>query len=445
MFASLSSKLEQVFKKLRGHGRLSESNIAEALREVRLALLEADVHFRVVKSFLERVKERAVGRDVLSSLTPGQQVIKVVHEELTALMGAKAVQLSLASVPPTAIMLVGLHGSGKTTTAGKLAWLFQREGRRPLLVAADPYRPAAVDQLQALGERLQVEVHHDGTSAVEVCQNALARLRREGFDVLLADTAGRFHIDQELMEELRVIKGLLHPTEVLLVADAMTGQDAVKSASAFDAALGLTGVILTKLDGDARGGAALSIKAVTGKPIKFIGVGEKLDALEVFHPERMASRILGMGDVLTLVERMEAAIGRERAAEVEQKLREATFTLEDFKAELRQIKKMGPLDQIFSLIPGFSRLQGLPGVELEGRGLVQMEAIIDSMTVKERRNPGIIDGSRRRRIAQGSGTTVAEVNRLLKQFHQIERLMKQFLKGGKAMKMGKGMPPFPNI
>ncbi len=443
MFSNLSAKLEQIFKKLRGYGRLSESDVSEALREVRLALLEADVHFRVVKSFLERVKERAVGREVLASLTPGHQVIKVVHEELTALMGEKASRISFAQLPPTAIMLVGLHGSGKTTTAGKLARLFQGEGRRPLLVVADPYRPAAGDQLKVLGNRLGVEVYHEGQSAVEVCRAALSRARKEGFDVLLADTAGRLHIDQELMDELRAIKEVLCPTEVLLVADAMTGQDAVKSASAFDGAIGLTGVILTKLDGDTRGGAALSIKAVTGKPIKFVGVGEKLDALEVFHPERLASRILGMGDVLSLVEKAEAAIDIKKAAELAQRLQEAHFTLEDFREQLRQIRDMGPLDQLFSLIPGLSRFQALQGVKPEGRELVRMEAIINSMTAKERRNPRIIDGSRRRRIAQGSGTTVSEVNRLLKQFHQVEKLITHFTIKGKG---AKGMrAPFPFI
>jgi len=435
MFEALTERLGQVFKKLRGRGHLTEADIIEALREVRLALLEADVHFKVVKGFLEKVKERAKGREVLESLTPGQQVIKVVYEELVELLGHEESRLRFAAVPPSSFMLVGLHGSGKTTTAAKLAYRLEKEGCRPLLVAADLRREAAVEQLQILGRRIGVEVYEGPavSSPLQVCQEAITFAKAKGYSVLILDTGGRLHIDEPLMQELRSIKAAMCPTEVLLVADAMTGQDAVNSASRFDAELHLTGIILTKLDGDTRGGAALSIRAICGKPIKFIGVGEKFEALEPFHPDRTASRILGMGDVLTLVERAEAAFDKKRAEELARKLKQEAFTLDDFQEQLRQLKRMGPVDQLLELIPGLPRLQGSrPEEELK-----RMEAIIDSMTPKERRAPWIIDGSRRRRIAQGSGTNVAEVNRLLKQFWELQKLMKQLMqaKGRRGRKL----------
>ncbi|MFN3476064.1 MAG: signal recognition particle protein [Candidatus Methylomirabilales bacterium] len=430
MFEALTIRLDQVFKKLRGRGRLTEADVSEALREVRLVLLEADVHFKVVKDFLERVRERAVGREVLESLTPGQQVIKVVYEELVALLGGRESKLQFASHPPSVFMLVGLHGCGKTTTAAKLAKRLKFEGRSSLLVAADLERPAAREQLAMLGQKIGVEVYADpkASSSLQVSQKALTFAKEKGYSVLLLDTAGRLHIDEPLMQELKSIKAATDPVEVLLVADAMTGQDAVNSASRFDAELGLTGIILTKLDGDARGGAALSIRAVTQKPLKFVGVGEKLEALEPFRPDRMASRILGMGDVLSFVERAEAAFDQKKAMELERKLKQEAFTLEDFREQLRQLRRMGPLDQLLELIPGLSRFQGAKPEEAELR---RMEAIINSMTPKERRNPSIIDGSRRRRIALGSGTSVAEVNRLLKQFGELKLLMKQLMQAGK--------------
>lgn len=433
MFEALTVRLDQVFKKLRGRGRLTEADVSEALREVRLALLEADVHFKVVKEFLERVRERAVGREVLESLTPGQQVIKVVYEELVELLGGRESKLQFASHPPSVCMLVGLHGCGKTTTAAKLARRLKFEGRSPLLVAADLERPAAREQLTTLGQKIGVEVYADprASSSLQVSQGALTFAKEKGYSVLLLDTAGRLHIDEPLMQELKSIKAATDPVEVLLVADAMTGQDAVNSASRFDAELGLTGIILTKLDGDARGGAALSIRAVTQKPLKFVGVGEKLEALEPFHPDRMASRILGMGDVLSFVERAEAAFDQKKAMELERKLRQEAFTLEDFREQLRQLRRMGPLDQLLEMIPGLSRF---PGAKPEEAELRRMEAIINSMTPKERQNPSIIDGSRRRRIALGSGTSVAEVNRLLKQFGELKLLMKQLMQAGKRGK-----------
>ena len=443
MFEALTAKLDRVFKKLRGRGHLTEADLSEALREVRLALLEADVHFKVVKGFLERVRERAVGREVLESLTPGQQVVKVVYEELVELLGGKESKLQFASNPPSVFMLVGLHGCGKTTTAAKLAKRLKFEGRSPLLVAADLQRAAAREQLVMLGQQIGVGVYDDpkASSSLEVCREALAFAKGKGYSVLILDTAGRLHIDEPLMQELKGIKAATDPVEVLLVADAMTGQDAVSSASRFDAELDLTGIILTKLDGDARGGAALSIRAVTQKPLKFVGVGEKLEALEPFHPDRMASRILGMGDVLSLVERAEAAFDQKKAEELERKLKQEALTLEDFKEQLQQLRRMGPLDQLLGMIPGLSRFQGVGSEEAELR---RMEAIINSMTPKERRNPSIIDGSRRRRIALGSGTSVAEVNRLLKQFGELKLLMKQLVQAGKGGRLGR-RPLFPGL
>jgi signal recognition particle subunit SRP54 len=442
MFQGLSDRLNEIFKRLRGYGRLSEENIAESLREVRLALLEADVNFKVVRSFLERVRERAVGREVLESLTPGQQIVKVVHEELTALMGGAASQLKAAGQPPTLLMLVGLQGSGKTTTAGKLARLLKEKGRWPLLVAADLQRPAAQEQLATLGKTLGVEVYRaaGATSAVAVCREAVSQARSRLLDPVILDTAGRLHIDEPLMQELRAIKGEVKPTEILMVVDAMTGQDAVNSASSFHQALDLTGIILTKLDGDTRGGAALSIWAVTGTPIKFVGIGEKLEALEVFHPDRMASRILGMGDVLGLVERVQEAFDVKQAATLEKKLKAQRFTLEDFREQLRQVRGMGPLEQLVGMIPGLSRLKGLPDATAQERELKRVEAIIDSMTPGERQRPEILNGSRRKRIASGSGTGVAEVNRLLKQFADMQKMMRQLMQAGKGGRMPRQLP-----
>ena len=442
MFQGLSDRLNDVFKRLRGYGRLSEENVAEALREVRLALLEADVNVKVVRSFLDRVRERSLGRDVLESLTPGQQVVKIVFEELTALMGGTANRLGVAGQPPTVIMLVGLQGSGKTTTAGKLARFLHGQGRRPLLVAADLQRPAAQDQLETLGRTLGVEVYRAAgpSTPVAVCREALSRAKSRMLDPVILDTAGRLHVDEPLMDELRAIKVELKPTEILMVADAMTGQDAVNSATAFHQALGLSGYILTKLDGDTRGGAALSIRAVTGAPIKFIGLGEKLDALEVFHPERMASRILGMGDVLSLVEKAEQAVDEKQAAALQKKLKSQTFTLEDFRDQLRQVRGMGPLDQLIGMIPGLSRVKGLPDSAQQERELKRVEAIIDSMTPGERRRPEVLNGPRRKRIASGSGTNVADVNRLLKQFTEMQKMMRQLMQAGKGGRLPRNLP-----
>ena len=442
MFQALSDRLNEIFKRLRGYGRLSEDTIAEALREVRLALLEADVNFKVVRSFLERVRERAIGRDVLESLTPGQQVIKVVHEELTALMGGMASDLNTAGQPPSVFMLVGLQGSGKTTTAGKLARLLKEKGRSPLLVAADLQRPAAQEQLTTLGKMLGVEVYRaaGATSAVAICREAVSQARSRLLDPVILDTAGRLHIDEPLMQELRAIKAEVGPTEILMVVDAMTGQDAVNSAGSFNQALDLTGIILTKLDGDTRGGAALSIRSVTGTPIKFIGVGEKLDALEAFHPDRMASRVLGMGDVLSLVERAQQVFDEKQAVKLEKKLKAQSFTLEDFREQLRQVRGMGSLEQLMGMIPGLSRVKGLPDVSAQERELKRVEAIIDSMTPTERQRPEILNGSRRKRIAGGSGTTVAEVNRLLKQFAEMHKMMRQLMKAGKGGRLPRHLP-----
>jgi len=442
MLQGLSDRLNEIFKRLRGYGRLSEENIADSLREVRLALLEADVNFKVVRSFLERVRERAVGRDVLESLTPGQQIVKVVYEELTALMGGAISQLKTAGQPPTVLMLVGLQGSGKTTTAGKLARLLKAKGRRPLLAAADLQRPAAQEQLATLGKSLGIDGYRNAgaASAVDVCREAVSQARSRLLDPVILDTAGRLHVDEPLMQELRAIKAEVNPTEILMVVDAMTGQDAVNSASSFHQALELTGVILTKLDGDTRGGAALSIRAVTGTPIKFVGVGEKLDALEVFHPDRMASRILGMGDVLGLVERAQAAFDAKQTATLEKKLKAQRFTLEDFRDQLRQVRGMGSLEQLVGMIPGLSRLKGLPDATAQERELKRIEAIIDSMTPGERQRPEILNGSRRKRIASGSGTGVADVNRLLKQFADMQKMMRQLMPAGKGGRTPRNLP-----
>jgi len=434
MFDTLTQRFEIIFRKLRGHGRLTEENIGEALREVRLALLEADVHFKVVKDFLEEVKKEAVGREVLESLSPGQQVIKVVYNRLVSLLGERESKLQFGSSPPSILMLVGLQGSGKTTSAGKLALYLRKQAKKEsLLVAADVYRPAAIEQLKILGRQLDFPVFAGDKDPANIVKEALSFGRSEDFDVLILDTAGRLHMDQEMMEELKQLKVLAKPTEILMVADAMTGQDAVKSASSFDAELDLSGIILTKLDGDAKGGAALSIRAITGKPIKFAGIGEKLDALEVFFPDRMASRILGMGDILTLVEKAEEAFDRKKSVELQEKLRSDSFTLEDFKDQLQSLKSMGPLDQLAKMIPGLSRMAPLGELESGNSEIKQMEAIINSMTPQERRHIEIIDGSRRRRIARGSGTTVAEINKLLKGFSQMQKALRQFSKAGKRL------------
>ncbi len=436
MLDQLSEKFEKILKKLRGTGVLTEENIAEALKEVRLALLEADVNFKIVKDFIERVREKALGQEVLKSLTPGHQVVKVVWDELRDMMGGERAGLSLSSAPPTIVMMVGLQGAGKTTTCGKLAKFFKGQGKRVLMVAADPRRPAAGDQLASLGRDLGIDVqrwdHADAKQAdvVRICQAGVDRGREQGFDLVVLDTGGRLHIDEELMGELAAVKSAVQPNEVLLVADAMTGQDAVTMAGQFDRQVGLTGVILTKVEGDARGGAVLSIRAVTGKPIKFLGVGEKLDALEIFHPDRMASRILGMGDVLSLIEKAQESFTREQAEEAQKRLTSNTFTLEDFRAQLGQMNKLGSLDQILGMLPGGQKLKGAMDGEVPEREMRRVVAIIDSMTARERRDHTIINGSRKKRIARGSGTNVMEVNRLIKQFLSARKIAKAMAGAG---------------
>jgi signal recognition particle subunit SRP54 len=443
MFDRLSEKLEGIFKKLKGRGVLNEEDVAVALKEVRMALLEADVNFKVVKDFVETIKSRAIGSGVLESLTPGQQVVKIVHEELVKLMGETVTRIPLVPNRPTVIMMVGLQGSGKTTTAGKLARMFKKAGRKPLLVAADTQRPAAIDQLQTLGRQLGVEVESamPGDDPVNICVSGLERANRGAFSVVIMDTAGRLHIDEALMEQLASVSGAVKPDEILFVADAMTGQDAVKVAQGFDDTLGITGVILTKMDGDARGGAALSIRAVTGKPIKFVGIGEKLDALEPFYPDRVASRILGMGDVLSLIEKAEQTITAEDAKDLEEKVLQGEFTLEDFRGQLLQIKKLGPLDNLLGMIPGMGKLKGAMN-QVDDREVDRVVAIINSMTMKERKNVGLINGSRRKRIARGSGTQVQEVNRLLKQFAETRKMIKRFAGPGGKMRLGRRLLPF---
>lgn len=445
MFDSLSEKFDSVFKKLRGHGRLTEENIQSALREVRLVLLEADVNFRVVKDFVAAVRERAVGQDVLKSLTPAQQVIKIVREELARLMGeGEDNRLQLAARPPVPIMLCGLQGAGKTTTCGKLALKLRKEKRNPLLVPADIYRPAAIEQLKTLGRQLNIPVFDSRAdqNPVDICRQAHHFAELNGYDTLILDTAGRLHIDQELMAELQRIEEALAPREILFVADAMTGQDAVTVAQSFNEQLAITGVILTKLDGDARGGAALSIRSVTGKPIKLVGMGEKLDALETFHPDRMAQRILGMGDVLSLIEKAQAAIDQDDAQAMEQRLRKEGFTLENFRDQLQAVKKMGSMESILKMIPGAGKaLKQMQGQPLPDKELKKIEAIINSMTSRERRDHRILNGSRRLRIARGSGTTVQDVNLLLKRFTEAQKMMKKMQKmGPKGLKglMGRG-------
>jgi signal recognition particle subunit SRP54 len=444
MFDSLTGKLESVFKKLRGRGVLKEEDVKEAMREVRLALLEADVNFKVVKDFIGRIQERAVGQEILSSLTPGQQVVKIVHEELVALLGGTQAKLHLSPNPPTVIMLVGLQGSGKTTTAGKLAKNFKKDGRRVLLVPADTRRPAAVQQLMTLAKQVGVDAYRsEEKDPVVICSAAVKQAASSLFEVVILDTAGRLQIDEPLMEELRQIKARVKPHETLFVADAMTGQEAVNIATKFDADLGFDGVVLTKLDGDARGGAALSIRAVTGKPLKFTGMGEKLDALEPFHPDRMASRILGMGDVMSLIEKAQESVNREEALELAKKLKKNSFDLDDFRNQLKQVKKLGGLEQIMGMIPGMGKMK-LPDAQVNEKELTKVDAIISSMTPKERRDYTLINGSRRSRIAKGSGTQVQDVNRLLKQFAEMRKMMKS-MTSGKMGKMGRmlgGRMPF---
>lgn len=441
MFENLSDKFERIFKKLRGQGKLTEENIREALREVRMALLEADVHFKVAKEFVAGIGERAVGQEVMRSLTPGQQVVKIVHDSLTELMGGQAEPLKLTGKVPVSIMMVGLQGSGKTTTTAKLARKLVQEKRRPCLVPADVYRPAAIDQLMTLAKQLQIPAFPAKATQQpdEIVREAIAYARQENCDTLLVDTAGRLHIDADLMGELERLKKILEPAEVLLVADAMTGQDAVQVASAFYEKLDITGVILTKLDGDARGGAALSIRAVTNCPIKFVGVGEKLDALEVFHPDRMSSRILGMGDVLSVIEKAQETFDEKEAMQLAQKFKDNTFTLEDFRNQLRQIKKLGSLEQILGMMPGMGMMKELKKMKVDEREFVRMEAIINSMTMAERRNADVINASRRRRIANGSGTSVQDVNRLLKSYEESRKMMRKMMgAGGGKKKKGKG-------
>jgi signal recognition particle subunit SRP54 len=436
VFQNLSQKLDKVFKKLRGHGVLTEQNIADALKEVRLALLEADVHFKIVKDFIDRVRVKAVGQEVLQSLTPGHQVVKVVWDELSELMGREHAGLKLASDPPTVIMMVGLQGAGKTTTCGKLARLFKQQGKRVLLVAGDPRRPAAGDQLASLAAALDVPVHRAaqaGSSSADVvrtCLEGTERGRDQGFDVVILDTGGRLHIDDELMGELVEVKRAAQPQEVLLVADAMTGQDAVSMAEQFEQRIGLTGLILTKVEGDARGGAVLSIRAATGKPIKFLGIGEKPDALEVFHPERMASRILGMGDVLSLIEKAQETYSQEQAEAIQKKLTAGPLTLEDFREQISQVNRMGSMEEILGMLPGGERLKELAGGGVPEKEIKRVVAMIDSMTPRERRDHTLLNGSRKKRIARGSGTDVPAVNRLIKQYLQARKMMKALTAGG---------------
>ena len=441
-FEGLAERLQGTINKIKGKGKVNEQDVKEMMREVRFALIEADVNLKVVKSFVKKVSERAVGQDVMKSLTPGQQVIKIVKDELTDLMGGEQSPIKFATKPPTVIMMVGLQGAGKTTTTGKLANILRKKyNRKPLLVAADIYRPAAVKQLETLGKQLSLPVFSLGTdiSPVEIARQAIEKAKEEHHDVVLIDTAGRLHVDEKLMQELKDIRALKEPDEVFLVVDAMTGQDAVNVAESFDEAVGITGVVLTKLDGDTRGGAALSIRSVTHKPIKFVGMGEKMDALETFHPERMASRILGMGDVMTLIEKAQATVDEEQAKALEEKFKTQSFTLDDFLEQMSQVKKLGPLDEILKMLPGANKIKGLENAKIDDKQIGHIEAIILSMTPAEKTNPEIINSSRRKRIAKGSGSSVQEVNRLIKQFEDMKKMMKQMTgmaqKGKKKMKL----------
>ncbi len=440
VFGGLADRLQETIKKITGKGKVNEQDVNTMAREVRLALLEADVNFKVVKDFIAKVKERAVGAEVMESLTPGQQVVKIVQDELTNLMGGEQRAIAVADRSPTVIMMVGLQGAGKTTTSGKLANLLRKNyNRKPLLVACDIYRPAAINQLQTVGKQLNIPVFEKGTEAnpVDIAKEAIAHAKEEHLDYVIIDTAGRLHVDTDLMNELTEVKEVTSPDEIFLVVDAMTGQDAVNVAENFNEQLDVTGIVLTKLDGDTRGGAALSIKAVTNKPIKFAGMGEKLDDLEAFHPERMASRILGMGDVLTLIEKAQTQVDEKQARELEEKMRTMSFTFEDFLEQMAQVRSMGPLEDLMAMIPGASKMKGLKNAQLDDRQIDQVEAIIQSMTIKERQNPDILNASRKKRIAKGSGTSVSQVNRLIKQFNEMKKMMKQ-MSNMQSGKKGRG-------
>lgn len=446
IFEGLSEKLQNSFARLRSKGKLTEADVKEAMREVKLALLEADVNFKVVKSFVKKVQERAIGQEVKTSLTPGQHVIKIVNEELTALMGEVQSKINIAPNPPTILMMVGLQGAGKTTTSGKLGGYLKKKGKKPLLVACDVYRPAAIKQLEVVGEKLELDVFTMGQniSPVDIAKGAIEHAKSHSNDVVIIDTAGRLHVDEELMNELVSIKETVRPHEILLVVDSMTGQDAVNVSESFNEKLGIDGVILTKLDGDTRGGAALSIRAVTEKPIKFMGMGEKLDDIEPFYPARMASRILGMGDVLSLIEKAQESIDMEKAKELEQKIKKSELDFEDFLQQLEQIQNMGPLDKLLGMIPGMGQLKDQLGdFDSHGKEMARTKAIIQSMTLEERRNPSLLNASRKRRIAKGSGTKVQDINRLLKQFNEMKKMMKMFSSNSKSMKKRGGFPGLP--
>ena len=446
IFEGLSDKLQGALSKLKSKGKLTEKDVKDAMREVKLALLEADVNFKVVKDFIKKVQERCVGQEVMESLTPGQYVIKIVNEELTSLMGDVSSKVVISPKPPTVIMMVGLQGAGKTTTSGKLGGYFKKQGKRPLLVACDVYRPAAIKQLQVVGEKLDIPVFNmgDKESPVNIAKAGLSHALKNNNDLVIIDTAGRLHIDENLMDELKSIKSEVRPHEILLVVDSMTGQDAVNVAESFNEALGVDGVVLTKLDGDTRGGAALSIRAVTQKPIKFIGMGEKLDDLELFHPDRMASRILGMGDILSLIEKAQESMDLDKARELEQKIKKQDLDFEDFLQQMEQIQNMGPLDKILGMMPGMGNIKDQLGdVDLNGKEMKRTKAIVQSMTVEERRNPGILNASRKKRIARGSGTSVQDVNRLIKQFNEMKKMMKMFTGSQKSMKKRGGFAGLP--
>ncbi len=438
MLESLTEKLESIFKRLKGKGLLKEEDVELALKEIRLALLEADVNFKVVKDFIQRIKEKAIGKEVLESLTPGQQVIKIVNEELCELLGKTNSRIQLSPNPPTIIMMVGLHGSGKTTTSAKLARLFKKEGRRPMLVAADLQRPAAIDQLVALGLQIDVPVYHskETINPINLCNEAVRKAKVDARDIVILDTAGRLHIDDSLMTELKKIKENVSPKEVMLVVDAMTGQDSVNIAKNFEEQIGIDGIILTKMDGDARGGAALSMRAITGKPIKFIGVGEKIEMLESFYPERIASRILGMGDVLSFIEKAQKSFDQKEAEKLQKTIMDESFTFDDLKDQLKKVRNMGPIENILGMIPGFNKIKN---PDIDEKEFVKVEAIINSMTKKEKKDHNIINGSRRRRIAMGSGTTVTDVNRVIKQYVELKKMLKMF-KGKKMVKLPKFLP-----
>ena len=446
IFEGLSDKLQGALGKLKSKGKLTEKDVKDAMREVKLALLEADVNFKVVKDFIKKVQERCVGQEVMESLTPAQHVIKIVNEELTSLMGDVSSKVMISSKPPTVIMMVGLQGAGKTTTSGKLGGYFKKQGKRPLLVACDIYRPAAIKQLQVVGEKLDIPVFNmgDKESPINIAKAGLSHALKNNNDLVIIDTAGRLHIDETLMDELKSIKSEVKPHEILLVVDSMTGQDAVNVAESFNEALGVDGVVLTKLDGDTRGGAALSIRAVTQKPIKFIGMGEKLDDLEPFHPDRMASRILGMGDILSLIEKAQESMDLDKARELEQKIKKQDLDFEDFLQQMEQIQNMGPLDKILGMMPGMGNIKDQLGdVDLNGKEMKRTKAIVQSMTVEERRNPGILNASRKKRIARGSGTSVQDVNRLIKQFNEMKKMMKMFTGSQKSMKKRGGFAGLP--